>query len=62
MISGSTNVYYVTEEVSLANPGQTTGFGWYFTDEIESLYGPYATEQLAKDAYRDYCREELGND
>lgn len=62
MMAGETNIYYVTEEESLKNPGQTTGLGWYFRNEIEDLYGPYNTEQAAHEAFVKYCKEELGDD
>ena len=36
------------------------GEGWYFWDETESIcYGPYDTEELARDGEIKYCKEIL---
>ena len=53
--------YYTREEAE--DLRDANGAGWYFWDEIWlDCYGPYDTEEEAKEELRKYCVEELGID
>jgi hypothetical protein len=53
--------YYTCEESE--NLHGVNGAGWYFWNETWSdCYGPYDTEEEAKEELNRYCVEELGID
>jgi hypothetical protein len=53
--------YYTREEAE--DFRGTNGAGWYFWNEVwVDCYGPYDTEEEAKEELRKYCVEELGID
>ena len=53
--------YYTREEAE--DLRDASGAGWYFWNEVwVDCYGPYDTEEEAKEELRKYCVEELGID
>jgi len=48
-------------DIGTANPGVNgyTEPGWYFSDEVESLHGPFDNEAIARTTLIRYVEDEL---